>query len=468
MDVVAKLAKINVEKETILTIGAFDGVHSGHQALIKAVVERARAMDRLAALLTFHPHPAMVLAPDRAPRYLTTPGEKVALLESLGLDLVVLLPFSHEVASTPAEEFMQMVSYHLRLRELWVGADFALGRNREGNLPRLMEIGQNLGYELHVVGPVVLDGRTVSSSRIRALLAEGNVEEAAQLLGRYPTLSGEVVYGAQRGHTLGFPTANLEVRPERSVPADGVYAVYAVLGNERHPGVANIGTRPSFDNGNRTVETHIFDFDLDIYGCDLVVEFVARLRSERRFEDIDDLVAQIGHDSEQARQRLVREGRSSRGSSRELPCRYRFYEVGHTADRALHVWGRDLPDLFEGAAKGMYSLMVDLDELVPFEWRTVSLQAWDQETLLVDWLNELLFLTEIEDLVCVAFRIMQLGPVELPAVEGGSTGAGVGLVARVGGAPAEPSKAHIKAATFHDLSIEQGESGLSTVITLDV
>lgn len=469
MKIVDNLAKVNLQQETILTIGAFDGVHRGHQALINTIVKRARATGRLAALITFHPHPVVVLAPDRAPPYLTTPGEKAALLERLGVDLVVLLPFDRRLAATTARDFMEMVSRHLRVRELWVGSDFALGRNREGTVPRLRELGQELGYEVHVIEPVLGSGEVISSSRIRALLREGFIEDATRLLGRYPSLSGEVVTGAHRGHKLGFPTANLEVRPERAIPADGVYAVFAVLGPERYPGVANVGVRPSFDNGQRLVETHIFDFDQDIYGCDLVVEFVARLREERRFADIQELIAQMKRDTEIARQILAQAeqepelfstfpGRKQEGAY----CRYRYRELEHTADRALWVWGEGLADLFVGAARGMYSLMADLEELVATDWREIRLEAWDRETLLVHWLNELLFYTESEGLLFVEYQVESL----VDPVPAGSFGAM--LLARVGGLPVSTTKAHVKAATFHNLEIVQGETGWTTEITFDV
>ncbi len=455
MDILDDLTRADLEQETILTIGAFDGVHRGHQALIRAVVERAHATDRLAALITFLPHPGVVLAPDRAPRSLTTPAEKMALLESLGVDVVVMLPFNRQVAATPARDFMEKIAAHLRLRELWIGEDFALGRNREGNVSLLREIGQDLGYEVHVFEPILDAEEIVSSSRIRSLLAEGRVEEVSGLLGRPPSLSGEVVLGAQRGRKLGFPTANLQVRSEQALPANGVYAVFAVLGSERFPAVANIGVRPSFDNGLRTVETHILGFDRDIYGCDLVVEFVTRLRDERRFEDIDELVAQIEQDSQTA-WRVLGSQLQSAGAERtpDAPCRFRYREVEHTADRALRVWGYELEDLFAGAAKGMYSLMADLDGLVATDWREIRLEAWDPPSLLVDWLNELLFLTEMEGLVFVDSRIESLEETV--------------LVARAGGIAAPISKAQIKAATFHDLEFVRDGPGWSTVITLDV
>ena len=478
MDVIDDLTVAELRQETILTIGAFDGVHLGHQALVKHIVGRARATDRLAALITFHPHPAAVLAPDRAPQYMTTPGEKAALLEGLGLDLMVLLPFDRHAATMPARSFMEVLSRNLRVRELWVGADFALGRNREGDPGRLRRLGQELGYKLHVIEPLLVKGETISSSRIRALLREGNVEQAARLLGRYPSLSGEVVTGAHRGHGLGFPTANLEVRPERAVPADGVYAVFALLGSERYQAVANVGVRPSFDNGHRTVETHLLDFDQDIYGCDLVVEFVARLRPERRFANIADLVTQIQRDSEEARRilgsnrqsgcllastdtlatsrldpRKAAEQTADGGEHPTARC-YRFEEIDHTADRALRVWGRQLSDLFAGATRGMYSLMADLDAPAAASWRPVELEGLDRESLLVSWLNELLFLTEIEGLLFVEAQIETLTQTR--------------LVGRAGGVQGLVTKAGIKAATFHDLTVSQDGEGWSTVITFDV
>ena len=478
MRVIDDLAAAELRQETVVTIGAFDGVHLGHQALVKNIVGRARATGRLAALVTFHPHPVAVLAPDRAPRYLTTPGEKAALLESLGLDLMILLPFDLHVAATPARKFVEALSQHLQIRELWVGADFALGNGREGDASQLRLLGHELGYRLHAIDPLFYGGEAISSSRIRRLLRDGNVEESTCLLGRYPSLSGEVVTGAQRGHGLGFPTANLEVRPERAIPADGVYAVFALLGSQRYQGVANVGVRPSFDNGHRTVETHLFDFDQGIYGCDLVVEFVARLRPERRFADITDLIAQIQRDGEAARwilgdPRLTALSQSVAGtldSSRsELPNglepmveggerpqigSYRFEEFEHTADRSLWVRGVQPADLFAGSLRGMYSLMGDLEGAEAESWYSIELEGLDRESLLVSWLNELLFLTETEGCLFVEAQIETLTETR--------------LVGRVGGFRGSVSKASIKAATYHDLAVSRDGEGWSTLITFDV
>lgn len=299
------LQQADLKQETVLTIGVFDGVHRGHQFLIRNLIARARETGRLAGVVTFHPHPAAVLNPQTAIRYLTTPGEKAALLEKLSLDVLTILRFDDGLSRMSASEFVQSLVNHLRARELWVGPDFALGRDREGNTAALAQIGANMGVAVRSVGPFLLDGEPVSSTRIRTLLSQGEVQNAARLLGRYPTVAGEVVHGARRGRALGYPTANLEVREEHAVPGDGVYAVFAVLGAERHFGVANVGVRPSFDNGARTVETFILDFDQDIYGCDLVVEFVQRLRPEERFASIPKLVEQIGEDVIAARHVLM-------------------------------------------------------------------------------------------------------------------------------------------------------------------
>ncbi|MFQ5812703.1 MAG: bifunctional riboflavin kinase/FAD synthetase [Anaerolineae bacterium] len=312
MEIIDDLSKANLNSDTIITVGAFDGVHRGHQHLIQQMVEEARHTERLTGLITFHPHPSAVLSPYNPTRYLSTPGEKAALLERLGLDILAILPFNQDMAQTSARDFVVLVSRHLHMAELWVGEGFALGRAREGDVEALRALGQDLGFTVRVIEPLAWQGQIISSTRIRSLLLKGKVRQAAQLLGRYPSLAGEVVRGSQRGHCLGFPTANLEVRRERVVPADGIYAVYARLGEERHQGVANVGVRPSFEiGGQRIVEVHILDFEEAIYGCDLVVEFVERLREERHYSDVEELKAQIERDIVQAR-RILGEERVTR------------------------------------------------------------------------------------------------------------------------------------------------------------
>jgi len=242
-----------------------------------------------------------VLRPWLGPKVLTTAGEKAVLLAGMGLDILVLLHFTLEMAQTRAYDFVRMIHERLHMAELWVGEGFALGRGREGDVPALQCMGSELGFQVRIVEPIAYRGQVISSTRVRELLARGQVAEARHLLGRPYSLAGEVVAGARRGRCLGFPTANLAVRVERAVPPDGVYAVYADIGDSRWPAVANVGERPSFGVGQRAIEVHIIGYEGDLYGRDLVVEFVQRLRAERRFDDICELVRQIARDVEQAR-----------------------------------------------------------------------------------------------------------------------------------------------------------------------
>jgi riboflavin kinase/FMN adenylyltransferase len=292
------------ERSCSLTVGAFDGIHVGHQHLIRQLVRQAEHEDRLAGLVTFYPHPTSVLHPSRQTLYLTTPGEKTALLEPLGLDWLAFLPFSHDLAGTAPRVFVQQLYDRVHMRTLWVGPDFALGRNRKGDVGMLQHLGREVGFQVHEIPYVTKNGARVSSSQIRSLLRRGRVQEAGRLLGRHYSIGGEVVRGAQRGRCLGFPTANVLPPGDRIVPANGIYATYAYLGSERYASVTNVGVRPSFDNGERSVEAYLMDFDDDLYGCDLVIAFVARLRPERRYSDIQRLIAQIEQDVVQAREVL--------------------------------------------------------------------------------------------------------------------------------------------------------------------
>ena len=291
-------------RESIVTVGAFDGIHIGHQTLIGGLVARAREEGRAAGLVTFYPHPSVVLHPDRPARYLTTPGEKAVLLEPLGLDWMVVILFTPQLARMPARAFVGALYARLHMRVLWVGPDFALGRGRAGDLPTLRELGREMEFEVHEVPYYGSDDTRVSSTHIRALVRRGHVAEAARMLGRYYSVSGEVVHGAHRGRCLGYPTANLDVHPERLVPANGIYATFVRLGSDRRDSVTSIGIRPTFDGGERRIETYLLDYHGDLYGHDLVLEFVARMRPEERFADAEALVAQIDRDVIQAREIL--------------------------------------------------------------------------------------------------------------------------------------------------------------------
>lgn len=301
MKIIYSFDVAQVASDVVLTIGTFDGVHLGHRYLLEQLVRRARDTERTSAVLTFHPHPRALLHPELRPAYLSSPEERAVLLESLGIDLLVILPFTRELAETPAEVFVYQLYERLRMRELWVGAGFALGRGRGGNIASLRALSASLGFTLHVLDPVRNGDEAISSTRIRNLLFKGQVADAAKLLGRPYSLSGTVSPGVQRGRTLGFRTANLNFDTSRATPANGVYAVWAVVDGQRYAAVANMGVRPSFGAGDRLLEVHLLDYDGDLYGKTLVVEFVQRLRPEMRFGDVNALIAQVQHDIAEAR-----------------------------------------------------------------------------------------------------------------------------------------------------------------------
>jgi riboflavin kinase/FMN adenylyltransferase len=288
---------------TALTIGVFDGVHLGHQALLGHVVQSARNSGRRAAVLTFFPHPQTVLSHKRL-EYLSDRDEKLALFEQLGLDLSVVLEFTSDTAQMRATAFAEMLSRQLGMDELLVGHDFVMGYEREGNVAFLRQIGNALGFVVNEVEPIMLDGERVSSSRVRAALHNGEVGRVQRYLGRPYRLSGIVAEGAKRGRSLGIPTANLAVWAEKAVPAGGVYAGFAQLEEARLAAVINIGTRPTFDNGEVTIEAHLLDFDGDLYGQHLSLDFILRLRGEQHFDSAPQLVAQVQADIRRARELL--------------------------------------------------------------------------------------------------------------------------------------------------------------------
>jgi riboflavin kinase/FMN adenylyltransferase len=287
-----------------LTIGAFDGLHFGHQKILKDLVAAAHAALAPAVVLTFYPHPVEVLRGPRNSFYLMSPEEKAEHINRFNVDVLISHPFDQTTVNTSAHDFVALLKKQLDIQQLWVGHDFALGHNREGDFAALQKFGQELDFSVHLVEPVTLDGEVISSSRIRTLLAEGDVAQAARLLGRPYSLSGEVVGGAKRGHSIGIPTANIKIWEKRAVPASGVYVTRASLGDRRWGAVTNIGVRPTFEDklAAPVVETHILDYDGDeFYGQTLNIEFVSRLRAEQRFSGADELIAQIHKDIAAAR-----------------------------------------------------------------------------------------------------------------------------------------------------------------------
>jgi riboflavin kinase/FMN adenylyltransferase len=288
-----------------LTIGVFDGVHRGHQAILCQLAAGAHENGAPAVLLTFDPHPAVVLA-GRDLKLLTTPEERAGLVSALGLDAVITHPFDRAVSDMSAHDFMARLKDHLGLSHLLIGYDFALGKGREGNAGRLAELGRELGYSVSVIAAVSDESGVISSTEIRKLVSVGSVAETAKLLGRNYALSGPVVHGDGRGRRINIPTANIQYPESKLLPANGIYACWAWIGAERHAAATNIGVNPTFTPDKRTVnvEAHILDFDRDLYGQEVKLEFVARLRDELKFDLIDVLLAQIHADIAKTREIL--------------------------------------------------------------------------------------------------------------------------------------------------------------------
>ena len=284
---------------TIVAVGVFDGVHRGHQFLLRRLVREAQQRGAVPTVLTFFPHPDVVLGRAEGRHYLMTPDQRAATLGQLGVELVVTHAFDDAVRQVRAADFVDRLFAHLRLQELWVGADFALGYKREGNVAFLQAQGVEKGFKLETVELVANDnnGKTISSNGIRNALRAGDVAQAWEWLGRPYKLEAEVVHGDGRGRTIGFPTANMDVWEEQVLPENGVYAGWAHLNGETFMAVANVGDRPTFEGKTVRLEAHLLDFDRDIYGQTLGFEFVARLRPEMRFDGIEALVAQIHADA---------------------------------------------------------------------------------------------------------------------------------------------------------------------------
>ena len=295
-------------KDAWLTIGTYDGVHIGHQEIVRGLSAGARVENVPSVVLTFHPHPAAVVRQQGGPHLLSMPDERADYLSEAGADVVITQPFDQQVAGTGAEDFLSLLKKNLGFRHLWVGYDFALGHKRGGDIHRLQELGERLGYQLNVIPAVHLNGQIVSSSRIRGMLREGLVTQAAQALGRWYKIRGEVTRGDGRGRTLGFPTANLAVPAEKFIPQSGVYACIARWNGWELPAAVNIGLRPTFDDSFAVtqIEAHILDFTGDLYGQQLSLFFIERLRDEKGFPSIQALIEQIQHDIAQTRS-LVRD-----------------------------------------------------------------------------------------------------------------------------------------------------------------
>jgi riboflavin kinase/FMN adenylyltransferase len=287
------------------TIGNFDGVHLGHQKLIARVRDRARILNIPSVVITFDPHPLRVLVDKKTPPFITLAEQKLELISKLGVDYVLCLKFTKELAALKPEDFVyKYLVQGLKVKELIIGYDYAFGKGRKGNYELLKKLGEKFGFIVEQLPPVMVDGAVVSSTRIRDLVQAGQVWEARKLLGRFYRVQGRVISGQKRGGPLlGFPTANICLKDEL-FPKTGVYAVWVEVLGQIKPGVANIGYNPTFGNDYLSVEAHILDFKQNIYNQDIKVHFVQRLRSEKKFSGLDALKKQIRADIELGRKIL--------------------------------------------------------------------------------------------------------------------------------------------------------------------
>jgi riboflavin kinase/FMN adenylyltransferase len=291
-----------ISRPTVLTLGVFDGLHLGHQLIMRTVVERAKAIGAVPTVITFDPHPRALLHPESAPPLLQTFDQKIEALGVLGIEQTIVIRFDREFSQVRAEEFLRtVIADRLHAKEVYLGCGFAFGHNREGNIELLRAVSQNLGFLADEVHELRLRGRRVSSSRIRELLRQGRVNLARRMLGRPYGVEGMVVRGDERGAQLGFPTANLHPQ-NRVMPRSGVYVTATLIDGLWRRSVTNIGTRPTFGSDNQnSVETFVLDWSGDLYGDVLRVRFLHRLRDERKFSSVDELRAQIERDTQRAR-----------------------------------------------------------------------------------------------------------------------------------------------------------------------
>ena len=300
-----RLANAASSNETVVTIGVFDGVHQGHRHLLRQLVELA-GDGYVSTVITFSNRPITVLRPGTEPSYLTTLDQRVDLIKQQDIESVVCLEFTLELAEVSAADFAKMLTESLNMKGLVLGPDSALGKDRQGDLGFMQKQGEELGFWARSVEPLEIEGQPVKSRRIRDEVANGNMAVCPELLGRNHLLSGTVVVGDQRGRTLGFPTANLDVDSQLLLPGDGIYATWAIIDGKRHQAATSIGVRPTFDLTQRLVEVFVMDFSEDLYGKTMGVEFITKVRDQEKFDGLDALINQINRDVYDCRQVLDR------------------------------------------------------------------------------------------------------------------------------------------------------------------
>jgi len=299
----------NISRPTVLTLGVFDGLHLGHQRIMQTVIDRAKAADAVATAITFDPHPRAVLHPESAPPLLQTLDQRLANLEVLGIEQTIVIPFSREFAGQPAEKFLSDIIHdRLHANEVYLGRGFAFGKDRGGNIELIRKMSARLGFVADEVDEVQLRGQRISSSKIRGLLDAGRVNLARRMLGRPYGVEGVVIRGNRRGHTIGFPTANLKPH-NRVIPRFGVYATATLIDGVWRKSITNIGVRPTFESdAEPSIESYVFDFDGDLYGDVLRVRFLHRIRDEKKFNGVEELKAQIERDTQRARNYFHHQG----------------------------------------------------------------------------------------------------------------------------------------------------------------
>ncbi len=305
MRIIRNLDDLGNPNAPVVALGNFDGVHVGHQTILRTAIERAHALGGSAFALTFDPLPAKILSPERAPKMILTPDDKAELLRSSGIDGVIILSFTPELSRVTALAFVQdYLCRRIGVRAVVVGNNVSFGHNREGNSDTMRALGREYGFEAIVVERVRAGELEVSSTAVREAIAAGDMRRAAIMLGRPHFLRGPVVTGRRRGRTIGFPTANIESRTE-CLPPDGVYATRIVLSDGAFASITNIGMRPTFAEPERSIEAHIFDFNRDIYGHEVKLEIIERIRPERKFASGQELAAQIASDLKRAKEILA-------------------------------------------------------------------------------------------------------------------------------------------------------------------
>ncbi|PKM76364.1 MAG: bifunctional riboflavin kinase/FAD synthetase [Firmicutes bacterium HGW-Firmicutes-15] len=289
-------------KPIYLALGNFDGVHKGHQSLIQALIRKAKVNGGQALAFIFEPHPAQVLMPERAPRLLQTPQGKADLLEKIGLDLLIYNPFTSEIAAWSPEQFVEKILIGvLQISEVFIGFNYTFGHRGAGTPDYLKQLGDKLGFGVNIIAPVTYEGEPISSSLVRKALEVGDILTAYNMLGYHPVIEGVVVEGEHRGAQIGFPTANVGVETMYNIPGKGVYAAHAWIGSKVYHGVVNIGSKPTFHQEYPlSIEAHLIDFTGDIYGQNIRLSFLEKLREEQRFQSLEELVSQIARDRDRA------------------------------------------------------------------------------------------------------------------------------------------------------------------------